>query len=187
MFGVPAVSSADLPALREGRRWKILPAASTALTLTSGCGVCRPSWAASHRAMTGAVLSPPSAECAAAFLWLTFQGTFPVETRRGCARCGFFLFFSRPEATKGFHSTLADHRNLVYTIGKCICISLTFLDFFAHFSEISICVLCNLSTRPRWNPVYAEVSGSPRRLRAGVISHAKSNSGPPFQSQLESV
>lgn len=59
----------------------------------SGCEVCRPSWAASHMEMTGAVLSPPSAECAAAFLCLTFQGSFLVKTLRGCARCGFFFFF----------------------------------------------------------------------------------------------
>lgn len=34
---------------------------------------------------------------------------------------------------------------------------------------------------------FLEVSGFPKQLRASVISHAKSNSGPSFQSQLESM
>lgn len=58
----------------------------------SGCGVCRPSQAASHTEMTGAVLSPPSAECAAAFSWL-------LSTLHVYGQCGFFHFFCL-EATK---------------------------------------------------------------------------------------
>lgn len=96
----------------------------------SGCEVCRPSWAASHIEMTGAVLSPPSAECAAAFLCLTFQGSFLVKTIRGCGRYG--------------------------------AASASPFWIFAHFSEI--CVLCDLSTRPRRNPIFFRSFGLPETV-----------------------